>query len=300
MVRFYKQSDRRKAGGGLEKYYVQCKDPNDTSAWLQQPHAMDVNKERAIVGALLVDGIVRKNQRIVVKLGTSPLLVKEYTIGETLKNIPGFIRFVCKMECNDDVTRYQRSPSARICSGNTDDPLVNVLVMPYMALGSVRAFPWERATNSAKFRSCLKQIILSLYCAFVNFGFLHTDIHMDNVLLASTGKEFISYTLPTGHVETVPSEGIRVVTMDFENSFMNVAPTNTTHFFRDISRIFQDLLFAAKLQIPREIIMFAEQRSYTRAPLEDVFVLLSMLDKLHGVEKVPEPSFVYNPIFNVG
>jgi len=131
-MRLFKRSDNAHYdGGGLDKYFVKCKDPNNTDSWLQNPFSMDVNNERAIVSALIHDGYARHNQKVVIKVGKSELIRKEYQIGERLKNVPGFIRYICAMQCHDDLEKYKKNAAFSICSKETHNDLMNVLIMPY-------------------------------------------------------------------------------------------------------------------------------------------------------------------------
>lgn len=297
----HRRSDTRRVrgpplrGGGADKYYVTCKDPSDTSSWIQQPFAMDVSNERAIVKAMIDDGRARKNQHVVVKVGPSATIRKEYAVGEAVKGVPGFVRFICAMQCEDDLERYRRNPRAGVCSHAASDPLMNVLVMPYFALGSVRAYAWER--HPERLRSCLAQLVLSLFVAFARHGFVHNDIHLDNVLLSETRKAEIEYDLPDGAQVRVPTHGVRIHVMDFGNAFIPVERRQTGALFRDYDRVISDLMFAARLrfdQLP-ELSAFTRARAWSDPPLSDVGGLLAIIGRIAAVERQPEPTLQYNP-----
>jgi len=158
---------QHKSGGGkrsAEKYYISCKDPNN---WLKEPDALDVNATRAIIKALISDGVARKNPQVVIKIGVSQTIAKEYQIAERLKDIPGFIRFICLMQCHDDIQRYRQPEhvTRAICSQDAKDPMNNVLVMNFLSIGSMRNYPFY-LKDVQVFKSCMKQLILSLYFAF--------------------------------------------------------------------------------------------------------------------------------------
>ena len=293
----YKKSDRRRQlGGNINKVYLQCKDPHDTNLWIQSVSAMDVNQERAIVQALINDGVTGKNQQIVVKLGTSPFIRKEYEIGNRIKVIPGFIRFICSMECPDDLNRY-KGRITRICTSETDSSEnVNVLIMPFYEWGTVRKYPWE--SHPTRFVSCLKQIVLSLYVAFIKYGFIHTDIHMDNVLLSGTKKNTIKYELPSGHVIQVPTHGIRIHIMDLENSFMSVDINETSVFWRDMDRVMTDIKHAGRFEFSQlhELCVFTEMRLRGNPPLFGVWEFINIIDTITDVHIQPPPRLLtYDP-----
>jgi serine/threonine protein kinase len=269
-------------GGALHKYYIQC---NESS--IQNPTSLHINNERAIVKALLEDGMQRKNQRIVVKIGPSETLKKEYTIGQTLKHIPGFIRYICAMTCNDNLTRYSENPHAEICRGSSIDPRMNVIVMPYYPLGSFRTYDW--VSHPEQFKSALKQLFLSLYLAFVQYGFLHNDIHLDNVLVSRTQKQSIRYN----ETDTIPTNGIRIQIMDFDKSFISVARTEVHALFYDYRRILLDIEFAAKIEFDA----LHEMQSYVQdsKSLERIPELLQRVDTIVSIRKKQPPRMEYNP-----
>ena len=293
-MRLFKRSDNAHYdGGGLDKYFVKCKDPNNTDSWLQNPFSMDVNNERAIVSALIHDGYARHNQKVVIKVGKSELIRKEYQIGERLKNVPGFIRYICAMQCHDDLEKYKKNAAFSICSKETHNDLMNVLIMPFMSLGSVRKYSWEEHPIE-QFQSCLKQIVLSLYVAFEKDGFIHNDIHLDNVLLSRTRKSTISYEMLDGSVVTVPCAGIRIHIMDLENAFMPVDRRETKTLFRDLDHVVNDLKYAARLMSPdlAELNRFAFERSWSNTPLSDALQMLPMIDKMTSVQREKPPNII--------
>ncbi len=300
MSKLFKNSGRLNKnlhGGNIGKYFLQCKDTTNTTTWIKTPHILDINNQRAIIKALLNDGIIRRNQYIVLKIGETPLLDKEYTIGALLKVIPGFIRFICKMECPDHLERYDESKEIIVCSDNKSYKNMNVLVMPYFKLGSFRLYSW--INQPSRFISCLKQLFLSLYIAFIEFGFLHSDIHMDNVLIAHTNKDVITYQIKDDNID-IKTYGLRIVIMDFENAFINVDTKETLYLFRDFDRIIKDIKYAVRISFLQlsDLSMFTETKS-TKSNLHhlhsDIMKLISIVDRIESIEKESQPSFIYNP-----
>lgn len=279
-----------RSGGGkrdAEKYFVVCGDPATT---LLHPNALDVNHERAIVHALLADGIVRKNTKVVVKIGHSNGIRKDYEVGRTLRDIPGFLHAICLMSCKDDIRRYKDNPRAHICSHDQTHAEANVLVMPYIPLGSFRNHPWHERSVEA-FQSCFRQLVMSLYYAFVQHGCLHTDIHLDNVLLKRTRKTHLTYA---SHV--VPTHGIEVVIMDFENAFMPVDRKLTHLLFLDMARVVEDMTYTMRLRFSGQDDMerYMQDRKYkdTEIHIDEV---LAMIERISHVQKEAIPVATYDP-----
>lgn len=250
-VRYRYYSDTNHGGNPSQKYFIPCKDKNETGVWLKNVLAMHVNARRAIAKALISDGVARGHDQVVVKVGESATLKKEYDIAMVLRDIPGFIKFVCAMTCNDSLRRYStNSQTDFVCSGDTKDPEMTVLVMPFMSMGSMRHYDWlGHGGNVSTFRNCLKQVLCSLYFAFVNHGFLHSDTHLDNVLLKPTKQRVFTYKDASSNKEfrLQLEGGLKVVIMDFEMSFLGVNRSNTCAFFRDIQHIFYDIKYTLKL-----------------------------------------------------
>lgn len=241
--------------------------------------------------ALLADGVVRKNSRVVAKIGTALTLAKEYRIGAVLREIPGFIHFIRMMQCPDDVRRYQQDKHATVCSYAPQDVPHSVIIMPYMAHGSFRNCAWH-TKDVRVFQSCMKQLIVSLYCAFTRYGFLHTDIHLDNVLLKPTKKGRLVYN----DALSVPVHGLQVCIMDFENAFMPVDVTETRHFHTDVSRILSDINYTMRLRFDtqQEFGMYVARCMYANDPI-DLARLLAYVDGITGIEQDKVNVLQYDP-----
>jgi len=279
--------------GGSIKYFIKC---NLSS--LSSIETIHAKAERAILSAVLNDG----HQNVVVKLGISKALKKEYSIASQLyKSIPGFMKYICGFACPDDVSRYSRQsnqgtkPSSLCLSTESGAEQVYVLVMPYIAKGDMLAFLWT-AGNFPMFKSCLKQVILSLATAFEMFGFIHSDVHLENILIRSTSKQDIAYVGRTTHV-SIPSHGVQVCIMDMEMSFMNARPTETIMLFRDIKHLFNDISYRLKLDLDGfdAIEKFLLERTYKPHALHDAYRLLPMIDAMvfKGIQK--PRSIEYDP-----
>jgi len=296
MVKLYKQSSNRKNKfiGGIEteKYFIECKPTRDIEKWLTQTNPIDIKKERAIIEALLQDERFQKDLKVIVKMSESKTIEKEYDIANKLKNIPGFILFICKMSCKDNLDRYIHK-NIKICSQNDTDHLYNLLIMPYISGGSMRVYNFIDKPD--KLISCLSQLIVSLFLAFKEHGFLHTDIHLDNVLLRKTKKINIKYN----DIE-IKSEGLQICIMDFDLSFIGVdIKQNISLFYKDIQKIFYELDYKMKLEFTnqKEIMKLIEFKiNNTASTLKlDVNDILELVKNITYVNKQPEPTLKYNP-----
>lgn len=290
-MKLEKNSDTRRyrVKGGAEKYYIQCSPEK-----LKEADFIHVNKERAIVKALLKDGVVRTNAHVVVKIGESATIQKEWEIGSKIqKTIPGFMKYICKLECHDNIDQYSSRPK-NICTNNADDPMMHVLVMPYISGGSMREYDWENRGD--KFKSCLKQLICSLVTAFEKYGFLHTDIHLGNVLVRETKKTEIVYADLN---VTIPTYGVQICIMDFEHAFIGVDRKYTSEFYKDMNHALSDIIHTLKLQFDGfdQIYRYVVSGMFmTDRPVRDILRLLLLIDHMEyrGKSK-PFMSLEYDP-----
>jgi hypothetical protein len=159
--------------------------------------------------------------------------------------------------------------------------------MPYFNLGSIRTYDWVHYPDQLK--SALKQLILSLYFAFIQHGFLHNDIHLDNVLISRTQKQIISYN----DTYAISTNGIRIQIMDFDKSFMPVERTEVRALFYDYRRVFLDIEYAAKLEFDQ----LHSIQSYVQesASLEKIPDLLQRIDGIQSIRKKQPPRMEYKP-----
>jgi len=251
---------------GMHKYYLsscQTKITNrtpTTEGWLDVLRLVkldirDIDKSRILLGALKDRG------DIVIKIGGSDDIRKEYDMSERLKHIKGYVKYICFFECNDDFRNHPSPNRATLCKGVGNQ--MKVILMPYFPLGSIAAFSWREYPISL-FQSCLKHAILSMLTAFFSLGVIHGDFHIGNVLLKTTKQKSLTYSIPAlDFQEEIPTHGIRTWIMDFENSKIvdmsvrhNMITTMTimNDFYGDLSRFFITIQHNLRMVIdPRTI-----------------------------------------------
>jgi serine/threonine protein kinase len=169
------------------KYHIDCFEKNADYELVRNQN--DVSILEAIIET-------KQQQPIVVKIGT---IEKEYHYGKILENakIPGYIRIF-------------ETPITYIPE--------NVLIMPYISEGSLRKFNWTPEYFDM-LKSVILQTIMSSFVAYETCGFIHGDFHLDNILLKKTKKQEIMYTWTNGST-SVPTNGYKIVIMDFDSSWM--------------------------------------------------------------------------------
>jgi len=244
----------------IHKYYLsscQTKITNrtpTTESWLKIVNALKLDdssnyeKSRVLLGALDTHG------EVVVKIGDSDDIRREYEYNQKLQSIKGFVKYICYFECRDNFRTVFSgvapsglrtvfsgvapsglrtvfsgvapsglrtvTPSKRtsLCHGPGNE--MKIILMPWFPLGSMSEFKWQDYVPQLLI-SCLKHAILSMLTAFYKLSILHGDFHTGNVLLKKTKQKTISYEIPQlGTFLDIETYGIRPWIIDFENSKM--------------------------------------------------------------------------------
>lgn len=189
---------------GGTKYFIECSNITSEPESII-PDEILKNKDNVSIIKAVIDYTkhVKRNKHIVIKIAHKDKTnKKEYQIGETLKNIPGFIKYICLFNCFD--------------AHNIGDNDNYVLIMPYINNNSMRNYKWS-LENTHILKSLLKQCIVSLMYAYLEHGFLHNDLHLDNIMFKKTKVHSIKHR--DLEIET---NGYKIIIMDFDLSFIGV------------------------------------------------------------------------------
>ena len=205
-----------------DKYYINFSDPDKT---LHNYTILERNFQRTIIKAIQTE-IARSPKKVVVKILPHEYAYKalhEYNISEKLRNIKGFMIYICIVQCNG---KYIPNKHPSICQENAafynGNGQLQLLVMPFIKHGSMRNYSWN-ANNIILLRSCLKQVVYCILNAYIHAGFLHNDLHLNNVLV-------------------MPHY---ICIMDFEYSLINVdiySKNNIEQLYNDFIVLFRDLI----------------------------------------------------------
>jgi serine/threonine protein kinase len=211
----------------------------------------EYDKSRVLLGALQDYG------EIVVKIGDSDDIRREYEMSTQLQSIKGFVKYICFFQCNDNFRNIPSADRTTLCKG--EGRQMKVILMPYFPLGSIASFHWQNYTIE-HFHTCLKHAILSMITAFFKLNILHGDFHIGNVLLKKTKQKTISYSIPNlGFQTEIETHGLRTWIMDFENSKVaNMSDSynsmmSINYFYGDLSKFFTMMQYIIKMIDPRTI-----------------------------------------------
>lgn len=194
---------------------------------------------------------------VVVKrvAGALEFIQKDWTTYVTLTrhNIPGILTYF-PFRSNADVTD------------------ADAIAMEYIA-ANLRTFRWGDV-DIRVFRSCVIQALLTALDAFEKCGFIHGDLHLDNVLLTKTTSEAVQYDC---YDRPVPYYGYRIKLMDFELSRTGVR--DARELFKDVKVFVNKALnLADYFQLQPLEQMHARLRTWIEAGESNPRKLLELVD----------------------
>lgn len=163
----------------------------NTSSWLKEVRALDLiaeEKSLRMSHKKILQGVLsRQDKKVVVKIAdNSEDLKTEWDAYEALSKcdppVPGFMDYFGFFRCKDTLARAIRDGIGDngLCEGVGDT--MQVLVMEHVDNQSMKRYDWTSQPIET-LRSCLAQVICSLLEAHLACGFVHGDMHLDNILL---------------------------------------------------------------------------------------------------------------------
>lgn len=236
----HKLSKRHYKKYGGTKYFIDCsliptKEPISVIPDAILKNENDVSIIRAIFA---YSKHIKKNKKIVIKIAhKSKTNQKEYNISNRLKDIPCFIQYICFDQTYSYVKKNGKVPQYICTADNIGDNDHHVLISSNIELGSVKNYKWT-INNINMLRSILKQSLIGIMYAYVQHGFLHNDLHLDNILIKRTKKESIVYNDEI----SLKTENYKPVIMDFDLSSIDVdREKGVEYYWNNIYNMFSRL-----------------------------------------------------------
>jgi hypothetical protein len=109
---------------------------NDTNNWIELKELIKKTNELKIFDAILLH-----TPKIIVKIGKSDTINKEYKISHLLSNIDGFIKYLCYFSCNNNIVKIIQNSS--ICASNNELENIQILLMKKYELGDIKNYNWS-------------------------------------------------------------------------------------------------------------------------------------------------------------
>jgi hypothetical protein len=192
---------------------------------LQKNYGLDV-----LQGLITHQELFPKGENIIIKIGPVNKIIRhEYEISQLLytQGASGFIRYYGMFSCYDH--RHSIHDIAPLCSANhIPRNEKDVIIMPFIQHGSIESHHWS-TSSIPQLRSLIKQTILVLVNAYHNYGFLHNDVHLGNILFQDTTTQ--TGTIQATDSRNIPNEGFEVILTDFAMSFFAKQSIETCQSF---------------------------------------------------------------------
>ena len=240
------------------KYKLECQDIIDKSVnpetkdWLMlQNQIIHDSDEYTLFNALL-----EQNKQIVVKIGPEKLK-NEFEIGKMIESlkIPTFLVYNCMFNCLDDFYKMdgktqkekhlEHINTKRKYLCKKEGKPIYILVMPYINNGVFYNYDWNR-DNFLILKNVIKHIFISIVYASLTIGFIHNDLHLNNIMIQKTKRKKINF----GDFYSLDViGGIIPIIMDYDKSIIHGISVNYSLVYNDLINIFNLLNTQLKLKI---------------------------------------------------
>ena len=266
-------------------------------------------------GKLILTQMVKK-QKVVVKITRGLDIKRIKNINYLLRRLPNFPKVYCVFECAEDESNFDSNylDIHGFCSKNESDPSSDInIILEIMKLYKYRLVEYKNTLSLDEIKKILKQLIFGLMYAFESSGFIHGDLHIENILLNRTesDKEFI-YKIDS-HTYKLNAK-FECIIMDFDksitynNQYMTIPNFIREHtIIQSIKEIIQmcghlfkkdkkyeedpiNQVLNKILEIPHYIISLQHGTSllgsfYSESRTYEQFINLSILETIYFVNK---------------
>jgi serine/threonine protein kinase len=245
------------------KFVVECREitkADPVSNSITRLHVIDPENTLGMSHPKLVEGMfggpVDGTRKVVIKIAdTSKDIEAEWHTYEALSSIgadgkppPNFLRYHCFFRCDATIARFVEATldagvGEGLCDGIGDS--MQVIVMEHLDGKSMKHFEWG-GVDIEVIRNCVLQVVYAMLDAYLACGFVHGDLHIENVLIHRSGSDRTSIRYERlrrdgggAPLELPVHDGIVVLLMDFElSSVYRTSPSNH-EFFNDIAEFFR-------------------------------------------------------------
>jgi hypothetical protein len=320
----YQLTKKRYRGrGNGDKYYIDCSKYNSDSITAESliQNKKSIDQEVTILQAVATNNAVRQHHRhIVVKIGRNTentkhsetdkedMAHKEFRVGKSLDKFNGFLKYICLFSCFDDsIDKFSKNDTNRrpftgkICNADEkiNENLKYVLVMPFIREGSLANHNWT-TENIVILKNLIIHTILSISTAFYHIGFIHGDLHLDNVLLKKTKITNYDYFFTPEVTINEVTRGYKPVIMDFEKA--QTGSHDLYSFWDDLFQFTKNIDGITNHANQRvfwkeesQILTFIIESKKKQAPVRNILTLLDLIKESTLTLKNKPTSVSYNP-----
>lgn len=106
------------------------------------------------------------------------------------------------------------------------------IIAEYLEMGNLGS----NKLNKSQLKSVIQQVLIASYLAYCKYGFMHNDLHLENILLRKTTEKNKKYD-----ALVISTNGIEPVITDYDRSQFDSNKQSFYMFVMDVS-IFTNLL----------------------------------------------------------
>jgi len=190
-------------------------------------------------GKMMLAKMVSK-EKVVVKLTQNTNLKRIKNISYLVRSLPNFPKTYCVFQCIEDETKFDTNylDSLGFCKNNptSTDPLITLEIMK---LYKNKLSELKNSLDINQTKPILKQLIFSLINAFQKTGFIHGDLHIDNILLDKKKETVKLGPYNISEFNYYINSNIECIIMDFDKSITyNIMYMDQPSFLRENTLIF--------------------------------------------------------------
>lgn len=217
---------------------------------------------------------------IVLKFGYKENIIKEYNISKELEELPNFIKYFNKIECNSYIINLlsNRKNISNYKIYYYEDKQVEILIMKYYNLGCINNYEWTE-NNFNILKNIIKQVIFSIIQAYKIKGFIHGDLHCGNVLLKPKKNDIILYENKNLFIDKYEA-----IIMDFENSKLEQF-NNINHLYRNINKFIMSIITSNNMELNIEY--------YDGITRDKMLFLMDSDNYYDELEKIIDNMYIY-------
>ena len=265
------------------KYYLPFCEMNvskykTTDTWLV---VQKVLKDKVAIQAALKEG-GNEWEHVVVKIGEPEMIEKEYLRSRLLyaNGLNGFVPYICLFKCFDDDGRYVKVDDSSLkntgfCQGG--NKMKSSIIMPYFGDNSLESIIKNNLLDFETIKMCIIGVIYNLREAYERVGFVHSDMHLENIFLKFEDNFYFPLIMDFGNS--------LVISPRFHQDRRAKIYYNVRHM-ADVIKILNELKDLYVLHPQKQInivpILTKIQQSSNNVQLLDFTVLSTMIQNLEA------------------
>ena len=235
-----------------KKYII----PTDT--WLEPLNPLITNLSSR--GKLILARMANKN-KVIVKITKNLDLFRIKYISHIVQKIPNFPKVYCVFECNEDESNFNTNylNINGFCHEKSDKFKI---ILEIMKLYPNKISEYNNKLNIQQIKPILKQLIFGLMYAFELTGFIHGDLHIENILINKFEEEKeLTYIIKHKTFKIKTKE--EYIILDFDKSITYDKTYMSLPFFTESNT----LIYSIKKIISVCAILFKKEKKYEQDPL---------------------------------